>query len=81
MAVHAEEDAPLMQNQAIELSDLESQDPSGQTPCDSTSTIDDLEKPAREEQDGSDDPGNPLNWPEKKKWTHILIVGSLVFSV
>lgn len=31
--------------------------------------------------DGPDDPGNPQNWPAKKKWLTTLMLGIMTFSV
>lgn len=27
--------------------------------------------------DGPDDPANPLNWPSRKRWAHIIMVSLL----
>lgn len=29
--------------------------------------------------DGVDDPANPRNWPERKKWRNILVIASITF--
>ena len=29
--------------------------------------------------DGPDDQGNPINWPEKKKWGNIVVLSSITF--
>jgi hypothetical protein len=31
--------------------------------------------------DGDDDPENPMNWGEKKKWSQVAIVAVLTFLV
>ena len=31
--------------------------------------------------DGDDDPANPMNWTERKKWSQVTIVAVLTFLV
>lgn len=33
------------------------------------------------EWDGPDDPGNPMNWPRRKKWIVTMVLGTMTFVV
>lgn len=33
------------------------------------------------EWDGPDDPGNPMNWPNSKKWLVTIVMGSMTFCI
>jgi hypothetical protein len=36
-----------------------------------------LEDPNVVDWDGPDDPSNPLNWPSRMRWSHIVVVSLL----
>lgn len=39
--------------------------------------VDDMSDPNVVDWNGSEDPDNPMNWPENKKWLNILILSLL----
>lgn len=40
-------------------------------------TVADTADPNIVDWDGPDDPENPLNWPARKKWTHIILLATI----
>ncbi|EKG19143.1 Major facilitator superfamily [Macrophomina phaseolina MS6] len=74
----AAENVSLTRGSIADTSDIESQISSARTSLDTIACIDDRQKL---DWSWSEDPDNPLNWPKTKKWTHILLVASLAFSV
>lgn len=74
----AAENASLMREVAAEDLDLESQYSSPRSSLDTIACIGDLDDL---DWTSPKDPDNPLNWSERQKWTHILLVASLAFSV
>ncbi|KAK7702285.1 hypothetical protein SLS57_011417 [Botryosphaeria dothidea] len=67
-----------MREVAAEDLDLESQYSSPRSSLDTIACIGDLDDL---DWTSPEDPDNPLNWSERQKWTHILLVASLAFSV
>lgn len=74
----AAENVSLTRGSIADTSDIESQISSARTSLDTIACIDDRQKL---DWSWSEDPDNPLNWLKTKKWTHILLVASLAFSV